>query len=125
MPSGPPRRLRASSNSQRNSVWASSGPPSAGRGGFHIGLDPTLATTAIRSIIRGAGVQALLDDPQRIDAVMGMMAELFLHWLVTGAPSLPPPRSPSPRRRGSGSTSTSTNTSGSRARRPRAARASD
>ena len=97
------------------------------RSGFLPSLDPTLATAAIRSMIRGAGLQALLDDPQRIDAVMGMMAELFLHWLVTGAPSLPPPRSPSPRRRGSGSTSTSTNTSGSgsRARRPRAARASD
>jgi AcrR family transcriptional regulator len=91
------------------------------RGGFLPTLDPTMATTAIRSVIRGAGIQALLDDPQRIDAVMGMMAELFLHWLVTGAPTMAPPRSLSPSRRGSGSSSRS----GSRTRRPRAARASD
>ena len=85
------------------------------RGGFHTGLDPTLATTAIRLLIRGAGFQALLDDPQRIDSVMAMMAELFLHWLVTGMPNTPPPKSLLPSRRGSSG----------RTRRPRAARASD
>jgi AcrR family transcriptional regulator len=84
------------------------------RGGFKASLDPALVTVAIRSLIRGAGLQALLDEPQRIDDAMAIMAELFLHWLVTGMPSVPPPRSLTVGRRGS-----------SRTRRPRSGRASD